>query len=185
MSEEVKQDQVQEQGQATEEKNDVSTGTQDLMAIVQQLQETVDLQKKEISGLNRRNSEEQARLKALQEKHMSEDELKASKMQELEHALVSQYTETQLLKNGVPAELAGLIRGRDKSEIDANVATLVAFREKIEGSNLKEKNEMMEELKSLRLKVNTTGVPTGGDSQQVDMTNLSIDEKTRLFREEK
>jgi uncharacterized membrane protein YccC len=183
MSEENKQEQELEV-QASAEKTEDFNPTE-VLETMKQLQEMVERQKQEIAGLNRRNSEDQKRLSEVQKQHMSEEERKQAEIAEIQKALVSEFKENTLLKRNIPLEMAGLVQGKSKDEIESSADLLARYREEIESKTKSKLEELERQLSTVKLKTTTTGEPKTGDPGKIDRSKLSIDEATRLYKEGK
>lgn len=184
MSDENTQEQEQE-AQAPAAEGKEAFNSEEILSTMKQLQDMVERQKQEIAGLNRRNSEDQKRLTEVQKQHMTDEERKQAEIAELRNALVNEFRETTLLKKGIPLELAGLVQGKSKDEIESSADLLSRYRQEIESKMKTELDELKSKVNTFQLKSQVTGEPKTGEPGKIDMSKLSIDEATRLYKEGK
>lgn len=172
--------------QATEQAQEEVVITPSVEELQAQLAETLrlaEIQKNEIAGLNRKVSEEQKTLQELKQKSMTDEELKQAQLAEMQNALISTYKETVMLKNEIPSELAGLVKGDNKTDIEANAKVLADFRLSVQSGMAKEIEDLKKQVEEFKVKGQATGVPKTG-STSIDTSKLSITEATELYRKQ-
>jgi len=135
-----------------------------------------ELQKTEIAGLNRTVSKETNARRTLQEANMSAEEKAQAEIAEMQKELAATFRDNTMLKHEIPEELAGLITGSNKTDIEASAKILSTYRLNIQSEIAQENETLKKELVELKLKTTSTGPPVVG---KVDTSAMTLAEATK------